>query len=165
MRRAERLLRDGAHNRRATVVANGAVFAQAPHLPAAPAEPLLCDLLRHESRCHVGQDGIGRVGGGRKGGALPLLLLLLQSGSLLAPVAADPARRPMQPAKVAEVAARAVVPPAAVVEAQYRKGVGSSCRIAQDRLPYDLQSLSAELPIEAETQINIEVFYTWHSAR
>ena len=76
MRRSERLLRDGAHNRRATVVANGAVFAQAPHLPAAPAEPLLlCDLLRHESRCHVGQDGIGGVGGGRKGGALPLLLL------------------------------------------------------------------------------------------
>ena len=36
-------------------------------------------------------------------------------------VAADPARRPMQPAKVAEVAARAVVPPAAVVEAQYRR--------------------------------------------
>eukprot|EP00966_Prymnesium_polylepis_P094651 2190856-Prymnesium_polylepis.1 len=85
MRRTERLLRDGAHNRRATVVANGAVFAQAPHLTAAPAEPLLlCDLLRHESRCHVGQDGIGRVGGGRKGGTLPLLLLLLLSGFLLA---------------------------------------------------------------------------------
>ena len=68
MRRTERLLRDGAHNRRATVVANGAVFAQAPHLPAAPAEPLLLfDLLRHESRCHVGQDWIGRVGGGREG--------------------------------------------------------------------------------------------------
>ena len=38
MRRTERLLRDGAHNRRATVVANGAVFAQAPHLPAAACE-------------------------------------------------------------------------------------------------------------------------------
>ena len=83
MRRTERLLRDGAHNRRATVVANGAVFAQAPHLTAAPAEPLLlCDLLRHESRCHVGQDGIGRVGGGCYDGTLPLLLLLLLSGFL-----------------------------------------------------------------------------------
>ena len=84
MRRTKRLLRNGAHNRRATVVANGAVFAQAPHLPAAPAEPfLLCDLLRHESRRgHIGQDGIGRVGGGCSGGALLLLLLLQQLGFL-----------------------------------------------------------------------------------
>ena len=80
MRRNKGLLRDGANHGRAAVVANGAVFAQAPHLPAAPAEPLLLfDLLRHESRRHVGQDGIGGVGGGRKGGALPLLLLLLLS--------------------------------------------------------------------------------------
>ena len=35
-------------------------------------------------------------------------------------VAADRARRPTQPAKVAEVAARAVVAPAAVVGAQFR---------------------------------------------
>ena len=85
MRWNKGLLGDGANHGRAAVVADGAVFAQAPHLTAAPAEPLLlCDLLRHESRCHVGQDGIGRVGGGRKGGTLSLLLLLQLSGFLLA---------------------------------------------------------------------------------
>ena len=84
MRRNKRLLGDGAHNGRAAVVADGAVFAQATHMPAAPAEPLLlCDLLRHESRRrHIGQDGIGRVGGGCQGGTLPLLLLLLLFGFL-----------------------------------------------------------------------------------
>eukprot|EP00966_Prymnesium_polylepis_P156354 3612276-Prymnesium_polylepis.1 len=69
------------------VVANGAVFAHAPQLPAAPAEPLLlCDLLRHKSGRHVWQDRIGRVGSGCDGGALLLLLLLLQPGSLPPPL-------------------------------------------------------------------------------
>ena len=85
MRRNKGLLGDGANHGRAAVVADGAVFAQAPQLPAAPAEPLLlCDLLRHKSGRHVWQDRIGRVGGGCDGGALLLLRLMLQPGLLLA---------------------------------------------------------------------------------